>query len=107
MLYDLYAKATKGNIYLDDIMVSAAHASRPNGIDAYQLSKIWRIYLDSENLTLEVTFEHSTRSDNPTLSCNFGTNDRMLRYKIIKEHFFMDTFFSTKTVGKSSRGNMC
>ena len=40
MLDDLYAKATKGNIYLDDIMVSAAHTSIPKGIDASQLSKI-------------------------------------------------------------------
>ena len=34
MLDNLYDEDTKGNIYLDDIMVSTAHASRPNGIDA-------------------------------------------------------------------------
>ena len=39
MLDDLCAKATKGNIYLDDIMVSADHAIRPKGIDAFHLSK--------------------------------------------------------------------
>ena len=39
MLDDLYAKATKGNIYLDDIIVSADHARRPKGIDAFHLSK--------------------------------------------------------------------
>ena len=43
MLDDLYAEATKGYIYLDDIMVSTAHASKPKGIDASHLSKIWRI----------------------------------------------------------------
>ena len=47
MLDDLYAKATKGNIYLDEIMVSATHSSRPKGIDASHLSKIWTIDLDS------------------------------------------------------------
>ena len=49
MLVDLYSKATKGNIYLENIMVSAAHASRPKSIDAYHLSKIWRINIYSAN----------------------------------------------------------
>jgi hypothetical protein len=31
----------------------------------------------------------------------------MLQYKIIKEFFFMDTFYATKKAGKSSRGNSC
>ena len=84
VLYDLYAEATKGNIYLDYIVVSAVHASRPKGIDASHLSKIWIIYLDSEKRTLEVTSHHSTRSDNSTLSHNFGTNYCMLQYKMIK-----------------------
>ena len=55
MLDYLYSEATKSNIYLDDIMVSAAHARRPKGIHASHLSKIWRIELDSAKLTLEVT----------------------------------------------------
>ena len=107
MLDDLYAKATKGNICLDDIMVIAAHAVRPKGIDTYHLSKIWRIHLDSAKRTLEVTSHHSTRSDNHTLCRNYGTNDRMLRYKIIKGHFFMYTFFSTNTRGKYLLCNTC
>ena len=73
MLDDLYAEATKFNIKLDDIMVSAARASRPKGIDASHLSKIWIIDLDSAKRTLEVTSQHIMRSDNPTLSRNFGT----------------------------------
>ena len=52
MLGDLYAEATEGNIYLDDIMVSAAHAIRPKGIDASQLSKILRTNLDYAKRTL-------------------------------------------------------
>ena len=31
----------------------------------------------------------------------------MLRYKRISEYFFMDTFFSTKNAGKSTRKNTC
>ena len=84
ILDDLYAKATKGNIYLDDIMVSASHSSRSKGIDASHLSKIWRIYLDSEKWTLEVMSKHITRRYNPTLSRNFWTKYHMLRYKRIK-----------------------
>ena len=107
MLDDLYYEAIKGNIYLYDIMVSAYHEIRPKGIDASHIPKIWRIDLDSANQTLEVTSHHSTRISNPTLSRKFGTNDRMLRYKILEENFFMDTYFSTKTAGKYSRVNTC
>ena len=94
MLDDFYSKATKGNIYLDDIVVSATHTSRPKGIDASHLSKIWIIDLDSVKRTLEFTSHHSKMNDNPTLSRNYGTNDRMLRYKRIKEKFFIDALFS-------------
>ena len=43
----------------------------------------------------------------PTLSRNYGTNDRMLHYKHIQDYFFMDTFFATKKGGRSSRGHTC
>ena len=65
-------------------MVRSYHASRPKVIDASHLSKIWRIDLDFAKQTLEVTSQHRMRSDNLTLSHNFGTNDRMLWYKRIK-----------------------
>ena len=107
MLDDLYAKSTKGNRYLDDIMVSDNHARRPKGIDTSHLSKIWRIDLDSAKWTLDITSQHVTRRNNPTISRNYGENNRMMRYKIIKEHFFMNIFFSTKTAGKYSWGDMC
>ena len=74
-------------------MASAAHKGRPKGIDASNLYKIWRIELDSANKTLEATYQNSTRSNNPTISRNFGTKYRMLRYKIIKEHLLMETLF--------------
>ncbi len=89
------------------IMMSAAHASRPTGITAEQLSKTWMIDMDAAERTIGITSQHNQRSDNPTLSRNYGTNDRMLRYKRIHEYFFMDTFFATKKAGKSSRGHSC
>jgi hypothetical protein len=88
-------------------MVSATHASRPKGIEASHLSKTWRIDLETTKKTIDVTSQHSVRTDNPKLSRNYGTNDRMIRYKRIHEHFFMDTFFATKKAGKSSRGHAC
>ena len=35
-----------------------------------------------------------------SLSRNYSTNDRMFRYKRIKDFFFMDTFFATKKGGQ-------
>jgi hypothetical protein len=96
----IYDDAISGTLDLDDVMVSAAHASRPTGITAEQLSKTWRIDLDAAERTIGITSQHSRRADNPTLSRNYGTNDRMLRYKRIHEYFFMDTFFATKKAGK-------
>ena len=107
MLDDLFEKSMKGEIDLDEIMVSASHAGKSKGIEAHHLSKTWRIPMDAAERTLDITSQSSMRKDNPTLSRNYGTNDRMLRYRHIKEYFFMDTFFSTKKAGKSSRGHMC
>jgi hypothetical protein len=99
--------AMNGEIDLDEVMASAAHARRPKGIDATHLSKVWKITHEQAEKTLETTTQHSQRKDDPKLSRNYGTNDRMLRYKRVHEHFFMDTFFATKKAGKSSRGHTC
>ena len=78
VLDDLLESVTHGDIDLDEIMVSAAHAGRPKGVDATHLSKMWRIDLELVKRTLEVTSQNSKRTDDPTLSRNYGTNDRML-----------------------------
>ena len=77
----LFESSLRGEIDLDNIMVSAAHAPQPKGIDAEHLSKIWRIDQKQVKRTLEITSQHSRQADDPTLSRNYGTNDRMLRYK--------------------------
>ena len=107
ILNGLYESVTRGEIDLDEIMVSAAHAGKSKGVDPSHLSKIWKIDLKTAERTLEVVSQKGKRTDDPTLSRNYGTNDRMLRYKRINEYFFMDTFFATKKAGKSSRGNIC
>jgi hypothetical protein len=106
-LDSLFESAVQGTIDLDEIMVSPAHAGRPKGVKAEHLSKIWKIDLEDAERTLGITTQHSKRTDNPALSRNYSTNDRMLRYKRINEYFFMDTFFATKKAGKSSRGHTC
>ena len=49
--------------------------------DAEHLSKVWRISWDDAKRTIDVTSQNSIRTQDPTLSRNYGTNDRMLRYK--------------------------
>mgnify|MGYP000234931910 CR=1 FL=1 len=98
-LDDIFDSVTKGEIDLDEIMVSAAHAGKSKGVDPAHLSKIWKIALKTAERTLEVVSQNNKRTDDPKLSRNYGTNDRMLRYKRISEYFFMDTFFATKKAG--------
>ena len=64
----LFESSLQGEIDLDDIMVSAAHARRPKGIDAEHLSKIWRIDQKQVKRTLKITLQHSRQADDPTLS---------------------------------------
>jgi hypothetical protein len=64
------------------------------GVDAVLLSKLWRIDLKQAERTREVTSQKVNRPDDPTLSRNYRTNDRMLRYKRLDEYFYI---FRSKT----------
>ena len=88
-------------------MVSAVHAGRRQGVNAKKLAKLWCVDEHTTDKTLDITSQREVRTDNPKLSCNFSTNDRTLRYKHLKEYFYMDTMFATSKSGKSSRGNTC
>ena len=92
---------------LDNLTASTAQAGKSRGVDPKHLSKIWRISHDDAQRTIDVTTQMSIQTDDPVLSRNYSTNDRMLRYKRIKDFFFMDTFFATKEGGQSSRGHSC
>ena len=93
-------------VLLDSFMASTAQAGKSRGVDPKHLSKIWRIIHEDAQRTIDVTTQMPIRTD-PTLSGNYSTNDRMLRYKRMKDFFFMDTFFATKKGGQSSRGHTC
>ena len=88
---------------LDNLMASTAQAGKSRGVDPQHLSMIWRISHDDAQRTIDVTTQMSIQKDDPVLSRNYYTNHRMLRYKRIKDFFFMDTFFPTKKGGQSSR----
>ena len=77
-LDDLYDRVTRGEIDLDTIMVSATHAGKSTGVDPAHLSKIWKIDLKTAERTLDVVSQFSKRADDPKLSRNYGTNNRML-----------------------------
>ena len=90
---------TETDIILD---MSATHAPRPKGVTADH-TKIWRISEKDAKQTLEVTTQLSKQDADSTLSRNFGTNDRALRYRRVNSMFFMDTFLVTAKA-KSARG---
>ena len=85
---------------IDTFMASTAQAGKSRGVDPKHLSKIWRISHEDAQRTIDVTTQTSIQTDDPALSKNYSTNDRMLRYKRIKDLFFMDTFFATKKRGQ-------
>ena len=95
------------NEWVDEFFSHSTHASRPRGVTPEHLSKIWRISHEDAKRTIDTTTQTSVHTQDPTLSCNYGTNDCMLHYKCIKDYFFMDTFFATKKGGRSSRGHTC
>ena len=94
-------------VILDNLMASTAQAGKSRRVDPKHHSKIWRISHDDAQRTIDVTIQTSIQTDDPVLTRNYSTNDRMLRYKRMKDFFFMDTFFATKKGGQSSRGHTC
>ena len=94
-------------VLLDNWMASTAQAGKSRGVDPKHLSKIRRISHEDAQRTIDITTQMFSQTDDPELSRNYSTNDRMLRYKRIKDLFIMDTFFATKKGGQSSRGHTC
>ena len=86
--------------------VSAAHAEKPKGISSETLSKLWNIREDLAQGAIDATTQLNRQSADNTLSRNFSTNDRMLRYRRINSTFYTDTMFATSKA-KSTRGNKC
>ena len=108
---NIYETTTPGagidELDLDQVFTAGVEAIHQGQVNAKHLAKIWRISFDDATRTIDAMSQHSVRSEDPTLSQNYGTNDCMLWYRRIKDYFFMDTFFVTSKGDKSSRGNTC
>ena len=92
---------------VDEYFSHSSIASRPRGVTPEHLSKIWCISHEDAKRMIDMTTQTSVRTQDPTLSRNYGTNDCMLCYRRIQDYFFMDTFFATKKGGRSSQGHTC
>lgn len=102
---DVVEAINVGAIDIDEEMAAIASSSR--GVSSDHLAKLWRISVEEAKDNLKVTTQNKVHSKDPKLAKNYGTNDRMLRYKHIKEYFFMDTFLATKKGDVSSHDNTC
>ena len=87
--------------------VGSSKHGKPRGVDHRHLAKVFSIDETTAKRTLNVTTQHVRREAEPSLNRQYPTNDRALRYKHIRQHFFMDTFFATQKVGPTTRGNTC
>jgi hypothetical protein len=74
-------------------------------IDLMTLAAHWMIAPEHAKRTVQLTTQHGVRTClNPTLACQFPTNDQMLCYKRLPHTTFTDTLFA----GTPSRsGNKC
>ena len=86
--------------------VASTKASKPNHASPEFISKIWSINEDLAAGAIESNTHLNRQSGDSSLSRQFSTNDRMLRYKRIRSLFYTDTFF-VKGDSKSLRGFTC
>ena len=69
-----------------------ATTTRTTGVTPEQLSKSWSIDIETAKWTIELTSQYVKHEGSSHLKRRYSTNDRILRYKRIQTHFFMDTF---------------
>ena len=77
---------------LTPFSVHSITAGRQTGVKVSHLYKTWRIDIETTRRTTEVTTQ-LRQQDTGSLSREFLTNDRMLRYKQINCAFFTDAYF--------------
>ena len=83
--------------------VQAIRSTSAKGVSAEFLSKIWMIDESLAKKTLEKTTQLCKHHTDSSLSRNFSTNDRMLRYRRLGSIFYTDTLVALNT--KSLQGN--
>ena len=85
--------------------LSSTTATKISGISPKSLAKTWNIPEELAAKSINRNTQLARHKQDNTLSRNFSTNDRMLRYRRIKSTFFTDTMFANKY--KSLRQNTC
>lgn len=83
--------------------IDATILKKARGATVDDLVKIWRIDQEAAKRTLDCTTQLKKEDVNGDISRRFSTNDRMLPYQRINQHFFTDTF-EAKDQYKSTRG---
>ena len=83
--------------------IEATIQSKRKGITPDALMKVWKINWDAAERTLNCTTQLKKQDAATGISQRFSTNDRMLRYRQIRQHFFTDTFIA-KDEYVSTRG---
>ena len=83
--------------------VSATVSGKAKGVTPKLLLKIWSTDLEAAKRTINVTTQYLKHEESNHLIRRYLTNNRMLQYKRINTHFFMDKFFVTSKA-KSYRG---
>ena len=76
--------------------IGATAKKKVKGVTPEQLSKIWSINIEAAKRTIGLTSQHVKHEASDHLRRRYSTNNRMLRYKRISTHFFMDTFEVTE-----------
>ena len=75
-------------------LISATIQSKPKGVSPEELMKVWRIDWDTAERMLNCTTQLKKQDAAAGISRRFSTNNRMLLYQRIKQHFFTDTFIA-------------
>ena len=74
--FDLDSEGAQEKV--DEFFTHSTNASRPRGVTPEHLSKIWCISQEDTRRTIDTMTQTSVRTQDPTLSRNYGTNDCML-----------------------------
>mmetsp|Transcript_28152 Transcript_28152/g.26982 ORF Transcript_28152/g.26982 Transcript_28152/m.26982 type:complete len:106 (-) Transcript_28152:830-1147(-) len=78
--------------------------TQPRGVSSDFLRRVWNFFGNQASTAIERNTQLNRKSNDSTLSKQFSTNDRILRYRRIKSEFVTDTMFVTKAA-QSTRGN--
>ena len=72
------------------LFFSASHAEKTSRVTPEMLEKVWRTDDATSNRTVKGNTQLSRQDANTSIYRNFGTNNRMLRYRRMLSFFYTD-----------------